>query len=105
MDNIITLRELESIILERVNNITSCLNEELLNDCNINFNFKEFKKHNRLNCRVWLSILPYDLKIYLTKENIINKAPFSVRYKNEKVLGKKLILETRSNQYENSNIQ
>jgi len=92
LDNIITLRELESIILERVNNITSCLNEELLNDCNINFNFKEFKKHNRLNCRVWLSILPYDLKIYLT-------------YKNEKVLGKKLILETRSNQYENSNIQ
>lgn len=94
INNTITLKELEKIILERKGNIDVGINEELLteNHMNVDFKFKEFKNHNRLDCTVWVSILPFDFKLWLTKDNCFYKVQLNEN-KKQRVLGKKLLIK------------
>lgn len=93
MNNIsnMSIDELKNIVLESTNKESDTFSEAVLNDRDFTFEYKEFKKHNRLDCTAWLSIFPYDFKIYLDKNNIITKTPFK-EYKNKRILGRKLIL-------------
>lgn len=90
----ITLKELESIILERNGSFSDVgLNPEIFDkEGRVDFIFKKFKKHNRLDCTLWLSIFPFDFKIKLDKENHIIKKPFIDENKNIRVFGKRLLI-------------
>lgn len=92
MDSIITLDELKNIIIERNNKNTSGLSEVVFEDIEVNFIYKKFKKHNRLDCTVWASIFPLDFKIWLDKKNCITKVPLSDMSKKERILGKTLLI-------------
>ncbi len=94
--NTITLEELGNIIVEQKESFEGTgLNPDVFDDDNyrsVSFRFREFKKHNRLDCMVLLVIFPYYFKIYLDKNNYITKVPFNCESKKEKTLGKQLKL-------------
>ena len=88
----ITIDELKNIIMECKENIDIGINPIVFEKMSVEYEFKEFKKHNRLDCTLWALIFPFDFKIYLDKENYIIKKPFTEERKNQKVVGKKLLL-------------